>query len=247
MRCLTLHQPWASAIIYGPKDIENRTWRPSPQRLWPGGWLAIHAGKVIDRDAVKFIHPHWPEVLEQRVVTSAILGAVKFEGVVRIEDLAQTEHGETWAEGPWCWLLGERVVLPEPIELGGQRGLWKVPAEIRDAIKAAYLAGGPDNDRAISIHAQRRYAERVLDLDLSRFPDNQGGDGNAIAFMRETHPELLEQARAELADLIGDKAAKLERFDQRVKIRGVRVTLVVRGHCLVTVAPHHRRGIHRRM
>lgn len=28
MKVITVRQPWASAIIWGGKNIENRTWKP---------------------------------------------------------------------------------------------------------------------------------------------------------------------------------------------------------------------------
>lgn len=43
VRALTLKQPWASAVVFGPKRIENRTWRgPVGERI------AIHAGAAWD-------------------------------------------------------------------------------------------------------------------------------------------------------------------------------------------------------
>ena len=39
MRVLTLREPWASLIAYGPKRIETRSWRSSYR-----GPLYIHAG-----------------------------------------------------------------------------------------------------------------------------------------------------------------------------------------------------------
>lgn len=41
MKCLTLHQPWASLVATGVKRIETRSWRTDYQ-----GPLAIHAGKT---------------------------------------------------------------------------------------------------------------------------------------------------------------------------------------------------------
>ena len=46
MKTLSVRQPWAWLIVYGGKDIENRSWR-TPYR----GPLLIHAGKRIDQDA----------------------------------------------------------------------------------------------------------------------------------------------------------------------------------------------------
>ena len=55
MKALTVKQPWAQAIIDGPKDIENRAyhWRQAP------GWLAIHVGQSYDEgyDMHRFFEP----------------------------------------------------------------------------------------------------------------------------------------------------------------------------------------------
>lgn len=42
MRTLTVKQPWASLIVMGIKDVENRTWT-TPYR----GRILIHAGKEL--------------------------------------------------------------------------------------------------------------------------------------------------------------------------------------------------------
>ncbi len=34
---------------------------------------------------------------------------------------------EPWWRGPWGWLLEEAVLLPEPIPMRGQQGLWRLP------------------------------------------------------------------------------------------------------------------------
>lgn len=53
---ISIQQPWSWLIVNGWKDIENRTWRHSHR-----GPVAIHAGKVMDREAhvslLRDIHP----------------------------------------------------------------------------------------------------------------------------------------------------------------------------------------------
>lgn len=45
LSAVTLLQPFASAVAYGPKRIENR---PVRRRIPPGGvWLGLHAGKAL--------------------------------------------------------------------------------------------------------------------------------------------------------------------------------------------------------
>lgn len=43
MRGITVQEPWASAIAFQGKDVENRTW-PAPEQLF-GKIILIHAGK----------------------------------------------------------------------------------------------------------------------------------------------------------------------------------------------------------
>ena len=44
MTCLTMHQPWASLLVYGIKRAEGRGWNTDFRgRLW------IHAGSVLTR------------------------------------------------------------------------------------------------------------------------------------------------------------------------------------------------------
>jgi hypothetical protein len=45
VRVVTIRQPWAWAIVYGGKDVENRRWRTSYR-----GPLLIHAGQNADPD-----------------------------------------------------------------------------------------------------------------------------------------------------------------------------------------------------
>ena len=46
MKALTIRQPWAWAIIFDGKDVENRSWNTSYR-----GDLAIHAGVAYRADA----------------------------------------------------------------------------------------------------------------------------------------------------------------------------------------------------
>ncbi|KAL6278783.1 hypothetical protein ACE6H2_022384 [Prunus campanulata] len=56
--CLTMHQPWASLLIYGIKRIEGRTWAaPIRGRLW------IHAAsKVPDEATIKAMVDFYREI-----------------------------------------------------------------------------------------------------------------------------------------------------------------------------------------
>jgi ASCH domain len=107
-KVLTVRQPWASAIIYAGKDVENRSW-PTKHR----GRLYIHAGMT--READDILPPGTP------VPQGAIIGYVTVTGCVR-------DSASPWAiPGNWHWLLTDPVPLPEPIPARGRLSLWQPP------------------------------------------------------------------------------------------------------------------------
>lgn len=50
MKALSIRQPWASLIVMGIKDIENRTW-PTRHR----GSVLVHAAKGMTRDKFRLL------------------------------------------------------------------------------------------------------------------------------------------------------------------------------------------------
>lgn len=67
MKALTVKQPWASLIITGIKDVENRTWPvPRQEPTGPMGpfpfWIAIHAGASFDRSVTAWVCGRCQEV-----------------------------------------------------------------------------------------------------------------------------------------------------------------------------------------
>lgn len=123
MRVLTVHQPWAWAIIHGGKDVENRTWKP---KLGPmGERIAIHAGRKYDSDALKA--RHWSVAgLKYPFPLTWSLGAII--GTVLVESWSQ--GGPLFSE--WCdpgeglyhWHLVDPIPLTVPIPCRGHQGLW---------------------------------------------------------------------------------------------------------------------------
>lgn len=123
MKALTLHQPWAWAIIHGPKRIENRTWAPPASLI--GQRIAIHAGKTFDHDGHHWILQSFPDLSiptdSAAFRRGAIIGSVELVGVER------KDPGDPWWEGPVGWRLDKPLAYPEPIVCSGKQGLWEVP------------------------------------------------------------------------------------------------------------------------
>jgi len=136
MRALTVRQPWAWAITYGGKDVENRCWSTTHR-----GLLAIHAASRWDEDGAR----------DRRVVDAAhrerqllsnpewfTLGAV-----IAVADLTSICAGgdrcrcSRWAvPGQEHWhLVGVRP-LDEPVPCKGRLSLWDLPAEVEAAVLA---------------------------------------------------------------------------------------------------------------
>ncbi len=120
MLCLTVKQPWAWAIISGPKRIENRTWLTNHR-----GPLLIHAGvsrSCFDTETRLDWRQRYGIEYPSGLMFGTILGVVDLIDCRRVETVA----ADPWAEGPFCWMLDKPRALTEPFPLRGMPGLFDV-------------------------------------------------------------------------------------------------------------------------
>ena len=75
MKVLTIKQPWATLIMQGDKRFEFRSWQTKYR-----GDLLIHAGKGIDKEALKRLSKYIPKDMP----TGKILGKVKLVDCVKM-------------------------------------------------------------------------------------------------------------------------------------------------------------------
>ena len=75
MKVLTIKQPWATLIMQGNKRFEFRSWQTKYR-----GDLLIHAGKGIDKEAIKRLSKYIPEDLP----AGKILGKVTLVDCVKM-------------------------------------------------------------------------------------------------------------------------------------------------------------------
>jgi len=47
------------------------------------------------------------------------------------------ESSNPWFVGPFGWVLEDVEVLKAPVFISGAQGLWRVPQEVEEAVKAA--------------------------------------------------------------------------------------------------------------
>ncbi len=150
MKAITLHQPWASLIACGAKQIETRSWATKYR-----GPLAIHAGK---KDPREWLHP-CSDYDFVGVAEKALNGALFYElprgAVIAIAELvdcfrvtgraslkignekhalAVLENGMRITEkeflfgdysiGRYAWILAN-VRAIEPVPAKGMQRLWE--------------------------------------------------------------------------------------------------------------------------
>ena len=134
MKTLTIKQPWASLIIEGGKDIENRTRRTKHQ-----GWILVHAGLSWcppELEAFQFCRDR--SLLEREAVAKVLrepnrkLGGII--GAMHIADCVR-ESSSPWFCGPFGYVIDRVVALPF-LPCRGHQGWFNVelPAEMEALI-----------------------------------------------------------------------------------------------------------------
>jgi hypothetical protein len=122
MKALSVRQPWAWAIFYAGKDIENRSYKIKncPETI------AIHV--ATRRDSLDKLPSGVSRPRLEDLVTGVIIGVVD---VVEVVD----RHESKWFTGPLGWVLRNPRVLTEPIEYTGARRIWEVKPEVVRTIR----------------------------------------------------------------------------------------------------------------
>lgn len=130
LKAVTIHGPWAWAIIAGYKTVENRSW-PTNHR----GTLAIHAGKSSDSDEIAL------QLFRELGITSpktfkrgVIIGTVQLVDILSPVDYlnhyGDSPYHRRMAEGPLCWVLKNPVPCI-PLRCPGNFQLWNVANQLK--------------------------------------------------------------------------------------------------------------------
>lgn len=126
-KAISIKQPWASLIVHGIKDIENRTWRCP--RKYIGQRVLIHAAKTsvkegweaLTREQFEKVILHKNKFYgdNEELPRGAIIGSVVIENCV-------WNHSSVWAEkGCWNWVLKDAILFDKPIlNVKGKLSFW---------------------------------------------------------------------------------------------------------------------------
>ncbi len=143
MKAISVRQPWAWAILFAHKDVENRTRNIAGSYRGP---LVIHAGLAefekhnMASRALRAAHgSEVPTVVD----FGAALGIVGLAGVhhfgecvmtatYHCDDCEQVSACSRWAEqaNVWHLELANPRPFPEPIPYRGALGLWEFPDDL---------------------------------------------------------------------------------------------------------------------
>ena len=124
MKAITIKQPWASLIVHGIKNIENRSW----QTNFRGRVLIHSSGKPLNYDNFYdsiltneqlLALPENKEWKDFSFCTGSIIGSIE------IVDCVQN-HSSIWAEKEvYNWVLANPILFESPIEnVKGRLSFW---------------------------------------------------------------------------------------------------------------------------
>lgn len=146
MKTLTVKQPWASLIVEGIKDIENRTWK-CPEK-YIGQRVLIHAGidQKLDKmplDGV-FSKGQLNKLMERYTEYELCKRSNQFGSIIGSVEIigCKINHPSIWAEkceplykfgtnriieATYNWILANPIKFPEPIPCKGKLSFWDYP------------------------------------------------------------------------------------------------------------------------
>lgn len=140
MKALSIQQPWAWAILYGGKRVENRKW---PTRF--RGRFAIHTGMQYDADHFEALR-ELLGTLDVPPIEALTLGS--FIGLATLVDCVRDNNmavcDDPWATGPWCFVLRDVEPLAAPIWGTGRLGFFDVPEDILNEIECNLADPDPE-------------------------------------------------------------------------------------------------------
>lgn len=152
MKAITIKQPWASLIVEGIKDIENRTWKCPEKHI--GQRVLLHASKTPDKINLDV---EGQATVKEIKLLSALNRADEDDlygciiGSVEIVDCV-INHPSVWAEHSakkeirknkagvifideieipvYNWVLANPILFPEPIPAKGKLSFWESDIQI---------------------------------------------------------------------------------------------------------------------
>lgn len=164
-RALSLIQPWAWCVIYGPKDIENRTWWSTLRGpLWIAASAQVtrryydQAKELIESIAPGLVVPALKDldygcIIGRATITDVILpGGYRWTGhITRTRAPGHCYRPERGGLHPaavsrwyfpeqYGYVLADRTALVKPVPCKGLQRLWTVPEDVLEQLRGVVAA-----------------------------------------------------------------------------------------------------------
>jgi len=128
-RALTIREPWAWFIVNGYKDVENRSWGPSEERVGERFFVHTSQKRLTKSDFEDFLDivkemkiKRYPKSIDG-FVYGAIIGSVV------LKDVVKNSKSEWAGRGSVHWVLSNpRKIAPKKMK--GMLGLFRVKIAI---------------------------------------------------------------------------------------------------------------------
>ncbi len=129
MKVITIRQPWATLIAKGYKDYEFRTWKTKYR-----GEILIHAGKGVDKEALKrfqYLNLEYPTgcIIARAVLTDCIYITKEHGG--KLYKINPIVYKGLISKNDWdgYGFKLESVEEIKPIPINGKLSLWDYDIE----------------------------------------------------------------------------------------------------------------------
>lgn len=124
MKVITLKQPWAALVAEGLKKYEFRSWKYNYR-----GEILIHAGKGIDKDAMKkFEHLNLKYPQSRIVAKVRILDCIKLNDEINKKIIGENilVYGHKRDRTGYAWKLELLEKINDSKEISGKQGIWDI-------------------------------------------------------------------------------------------------------------------------
>ena len=124
MKVITLKQPWATLIAEGLKKYEFRSWKYSYR-----GEILIHAGKGVDKEAMKkFAHLKLNYPQSRIVAKVKILDCIKLSDEINKRIISENElvYGHKYDRSGYAWKIELLEKINDSKEISGKQGIWNL-------------------------------------------------------------------------------------------------------------------------
>lgn len=131
MKCLSVAQPWAWAIVSGGKTVENRDW-PTAHR----GLLLIQASKSREymANGLRVLADMGKRPSSSQLVMGSIVGVVELVDCIGSSAYREQSCGHLapWGDSNagWWWVVKNARAFANPIPFPGQLNVFDVPDKL---------------------------------------------------------------------------------------------------------------------